>query len=361
MRSCFKSSLTATLAACLALVAPCWFAAAAAQTPGIQTAPTPVNTVRVAAVPPGGLAPDPVSIWTLQDENASISSAKLTDRYYVTGLRLGWTSGTESTPAFLAPVARTLWGDGQMRVSFNLTQQIYTPADASARVPPAGDRPYAGVLLGNFGLQQDTTTNRSTLTLGLGVVGPAALGEEVQNGFHDLIGQSHNNGWGTQLHNEPAVQITSGRVWRLDTGNLFGLETQALPEFEAGVGTVRVYALGGLTMRIGQGLDADYGVARVEPGLSGGDAFRPTRPFAWYAFAGLDGQAVAHDITLNGNVFQSSQSVKLVPFVGEVEGGVAIMAFGARLTYTQVVQTQEFRHQHGGPHQFGSLALSMRF
>jgi hypothetical protein len=91
MRSCFKSSLTATLAACLALVAPCWFAAAAAQTPGIQTAPTPVNTVRVAAVPPGGLAPDPVSIWTLQDENASISSAKLTDRYYVNGLRLGWT------------------------------------------------------------------------------------------------------------------------------------------------------------------------------------------------------------------------------------------------------------------------------
>ena len=31
------------------------------------------------------------SIWTLQDENASISSTNPTDRYYVNGLHLGWT------------------------------------------------------------------------------------------------------------------------------------------------------------------------------------------------------------------------------------------------------------------------------
>jgi hypothetical protein len=70
---------------------------------------------------------------------------------------------------------------------------------------------------------------------------------------------------------------------------------------------------------------------------------------------------VIRDITLDGNDFRAGPSVKLDPYVGELEGGVALMAFGARLTYTQVVQTQEFVHQKGGLHQLGSLALSVRF
>lgn len=47
--------------------------------------------------------------------------------------------------------------------------------------------------------------------------------------------------------------------------------------------------------------------------------------------------------------------------MGEAQGGLALMAWGMRLTYTHVVQTQEFKHQKGGLHQFGSLALSVRF
>ena len=306
-------------------------------------------------------AADPAAIWTIQDENASISAAALTDRYYVNGLRLGWTSPTGAAPGLAADLGRAIWGDGKLRISFDLTQQMYTPAATGTDHPPQGDRPYAGVLLGNFGLTQDTPTTRSTLVLGLGVVGPAALGEQVQNGVHDLIGQAHTHGWGTQLGNEPAIEITSGRVWRLDTGRLGGLETQALPDLEAGIGTVRNYALGGLTMRIGQGLGSDFGAPRLRPGLTGGDVFQPTRPFAWYVFAGVDGQGVAQDVTLNGSLFQSSRRVKLVPFVAEAQLGFAVMAFGARLTYTQVFQTTEFRHQKGGLHELGSLALSMRF
>ncbi len=305
--------------------------------------------------------PDPTSIWSIQDENATISTARLTDRYYVNGLRLGWTSGTEGVPDVLASAGRVLWGDGQQRISFTLSQQIFTPAATEARIPPKGDEPYAGVLLGNFSLITDKADSRSTMTASLGVVGPWALGREVQNGFHDAISQGHNNGWSTQLHNEPAVEFLSSRTWRLPTGEVGGLETDALPELAGGVGNVRIYAQAGVAFRVGQGLDSDYGVPRVSPGPSGGDAFTPTRPFAWYVFAGADGQAIAHDITLEGNDFRSSPSVTLKPFVGEAELGFAIMAYGARLSYTQVIQTQTFRHQKGGPHQLGSLALSVRF
>jgi hypothetical protein len=306
-------------------------------------------------------AADPVAIWSIQDENASISTAKVTDRYYTNGLRLGWTSGTDSVPDFLAWAGQALWGDGQQRISFNLSQQIYTPFNTTVRQPPAGDSPYAGILMGTFSLLQDTDTSRSMLGLGLGVVGPWALGEQVQNGFHDLIGQDHNAGWHTQLHNEPAFEVTTGRVWRLPIASFNGLDIDALPEITAGVGNVRVYAESGVVFRLGQGLDSDFGVARIRPGMSGDDAFRPTRPFAWYVFAGADGQGVAHDLTVQGSTWQDSYGQKLKPLVGEFEGGLAVMVYGARLTYTHVVDTQQAQHQKGGLHQLGSLALSVRF
>lgn len=310
---------------------------------------------------PGELAPDPVSIWTLQDENASISTSNLTDRYYTNGLRLGWTSGTGVVPEPLVQLGQKLWGDGQFRVSFDLTQQIYTPADTQAHVPPPGDRPYAGVLLGNFGLMQDTATTRSQLGISLGVLGPAAFGEQVQNGFHDWIGQRHNNGWRTQLNNEPIFEYYSERTWRLNMGTVGGLETQALPDLTVGLGTLRVYAQTGMTVRIGQGLDADFGAARLRPGQTGGDVFVRTRDFGWYFFAGADGQAVAHDVTLDGNTWTRSEGVRRIPYIGELEAGLGLLAFGTRLTYTQVMQTGEFHRQKGGLHQFGSFALSVRF
>jgi hypothetical protein len=304
---------------------------------------------------------DPTSIWTIQDENATLSTAKLTDRYYVNGLRLGWTSGTDAVPDFLASAGRVVWGDGQQRIGFDLSQQIYTPADTKTRRPAPGDQPYSGVLLANLSLITDKADSRSILGASLGVIGPWALGEEVQNGFHDIIGQGHNNGWARQLRNEPAIELLSERTWRLPMGQIGGLETDALPNLAAGVGNVRIYAQTGVSFRLGQGLTSDYGVARINPGPSGGDAFTPSQPFAWYVFAGADGRAVGHDVTLNGNDFRDGPSVKPKALVGEGQAGFAIIAFGTRLTYTHVVQSQTFQHQKGGPHQMGSLALAVRF
>jgi hypothetical protein len=65
---------------------------------------------------------------------------------------------------------------------------------------------------------------------------------------------------------------------------------------------------------------------------------------------------------LDGNVFRTtSQGVTLDPFVGQAQLGFAVLAHGMRISYTQVIQTQEFKHQHGGPHEFGALALDVRF
>lgn len=305
--------------------------------------------------------PDAAAIWTIHGENASISAAELTDRFYTNGLSIGWTSPTGQVPGFLSNLGNTLWGGGQQRIGFNISHQIYTPADTQLTVPNPRDRPYAGYLSGNISLLSDTDTTRSLLMLSLGVIGPGAGGEELQNGFHDLIGQGKTRGWDSQIPNSAAIQLLHERTWRLPVAEFSGLETDALPALTVGIGTVRDYVQAGVSFRLGQGLDSDFGVPRLRPGLSGGDVFVPTRPFAWYVFAGVDGQAVAYDMLLQSSPFRSGPHVSPNWGVAEVQAGLAIMAYGARLTFAYVAQTQEFKNQNGGLHQFGSASLSVRF
>ena len=299
------------------------------------------------------------SFLTLQGENSSISSAGLTDRYYTNGLRLNYTS-PESSDSMLSGIASALFNGPVVRLSIGISQQIYTPSATHVAVPPAGDEPYAGVLLANISGVQDAANTRSSFGIDLGVVGPSALGEEVQNGFHDLIGQGKNLGWKTQLHDEPVFAVNVARVWRLQLANLAGLETDILPAVGLTAGTLRSAAEGGVTLRIGRSLSNDFGASRIRA-LAGGDVFRPGSELGWYIFAGVKGQAVMNDITLNGNTFQHSHGVSVVPLVGEADLGAAVTGDGFRVTYTQAAQTLTFRGQKGGLHQFGSLALTLLF
>lgn len=183
----------------------------------------------------------------------------------------------------------------------------------------------------------------------------------MQNGFHDLIGQTHDRGWGSQIPNTAAVEVLHERTWRVSIGSVAGLETDFLPALSIGLGDVRDYVQVGGSFRIGQGLDSDFGVPRIRPGLSGGDVFVPTQPVAWYLFAGLDGQAVGYDLLLQSNPFRSGPHVSKTWDVGEAQVGAAVMAFGVRVTAAYVIQSEEFENQRGGLHQFGSASVAVRF
>ncbi len=311
-------------------------------------------TEPVRAAPP----PDPNAIVTLQIENDALNN---TDRYYTSGLRLGYTSPTTTMPGALARIGRALWGDGTQRFAIGLEQLLFTPSDTQISPPDPNDRPYAGLLMANFALIHDTDRARSIVGLDLGVIGPAALGEEVQDGFHSLIGQHGNKGWGFQLPNQPTFDLNVGRIWRLPLFTAGSLETDVLPQAGAMAGTWRVSAMAGVQIRIGQGLNSDFGAPRIRPGMDGTDAYTATRPVAWYIFAGADGQAVGWDETLNGEPFAGTRHVSPLPLVGELEAGIAVLAYGLRFSFTHVVQTPAFRHQSGGLFQFNSAAVSLKF
>ncbi|WP_297492282.1 lipid A deacylase LpxR family protein [Acidocella sp.] len=313
-----------------------------------------------AFIVPGAARAAP-ALWTLQDENASITATSPTDRYYVNGLHVGWTSATGDVPDVVSQLGTALFGDGTQRVSIGLTHQLYTPYDTTAINPPMADEPYAGYLAVNLALIQDSANARSVLGVSLGVIGAGAGGEIVQNGFHALIGQSGTHGWAYQLPTEPAVDFIASRVWRVPTGRLFGLETDALPQISGQAGLTADYVQPALGWRIGSGLDSDFGPPLLAPSPSGADAYTVVQPLAWYVFASAGAKLVAHDEVLQGADFQSSRGVPLTPVVGSFELGGAVIWHGLRFSYIQMFQTSRFHAERGNIHEFGSLAVSGSF
>ncbi len=305
---------------------------------------------------------DPYGTWTLQAENDAVSTLKGTsDQYYTSGLRFGWTSGTNNQPPAISNLNSFIWGPGTQRIAIGLQQLIFTPRQTQVSQPAPGDRPYAGVLLATVNLISDTDVTRSVAGIQAGVLGSYAGGYQVQNGFHSLISDTPNRGWSHQLPNQPILEIDAGRTWRLPLITRYGISADVLPEVSGEAGDFRTYAQIGGTVRIGQGLDSDFGTPRITPGLDGTDAYKATRPFVWYAFAGADGQAVAYDATLQGSTFRSGEPhVSKIWDVGEFEGGAAVLWHGFRLSYTQTWQTNEFQNSKA-LFNFGSVALSAKF
>jgi hypothetical protein len=304
---------------------------------------------------------DPAGIVTFQIENDAVS-IPATDELYTSGLRLGYVTPTGDLPVFLSQFGQQIFGQGTQRLEFDITQKIFTPTDTQVYDPNPRDMPYSAQLQLHISLIQDTTTTRSIAQVSVGVVGPDALGQSVQNGFHDIIGDTPNKGWRYQLRNEPTLDFLGGRIWRDDVASFDGgdLGLQLLPQVTAQVGNTEIYAQAGGIVRFGSGLDSDFGPALINPGISGTDAYTPTQKIAWYVFGGAVGRIVAHDIAVQGNDFESSRSVPLTPLQADLEVGGAIIFHGVRLTATEVFETPEF-HGSAPAFQYGSVAISTRF
>jgi len=169
---------------------------AMSQTLGMPSASALIPDAVAPAPPP---PPDARGSLTLSVENDVFSG---TDRFYTNGLQLAWRSPSLDLPAPLAWLDRQLdrlVGPGTVRWGFGLSHAMYTPLDTATPTPDPRDRPYAGHLFGALVLQRDEGHALTTFELQAGVVGPSALGEFVQNNYHDRIGVGSSNGWDRQL------------------------------------------------------------------------------------------------------------------------------------------------------------------
>jgi lipid A 3-O-deacylase len=328
-------------------------------------APVPATAPVVVPAPP-----QESGRFTVIEENDAFAP-KPTDRWYTQGLELNYLSAPITWTGAAAFLPSTYLAPGSFHTQrFELVfgQSIFTPENLSLNPPDPRDRPYAGWLYAGAGLYQETDRHSlDHLQLLVGVVGPAALGEEVQNGFHGfingLISQHTAAGWGSQLSNEPGVVLTYEHKWRWGMPLGGGFAVDVIPDVGVTAGNVFTYAEAGGIVRFGQNLNADYGPARIKPAMSGTTWFDPSQlqgPVGWYFFFGAAGRAVARNIFLDGNTFVNSARVEKEPLVADLSGGLSVFwADFAKLDFVVTWRSKEFVGQWE-PDRYAGVNLSVK-
>jgi hypothetical protein len=314
------------------------------------------------------------SAFTLVTENDKYFAG--TDRHYTNGLKLSFlgTTRLDESPDFIRGVTKlipTLRHDASRQLykaGVSLGQNIYTPSNTDPIVAQPEDRPYAAWLYVSLDLQAKSADGKllRMVSLAVGMVGPAALGQQVQNGFHDLIDEPHAEGWDTQLKNEPGLILSWERRYRLlrfDLGSPH-LSTDYIGRVGLNLGNIQTNAFGGFAARIGWNLPNDFGADLIRP--SGGDE-APAHNTSVYFFASGEARGVARNIFLDGNTWRDSQSVDKRPLVADLNVGLAARLplklgsiEGIQVAYTQNYRTKEFYGQLKRD-VFGSISVSVLF
>ncbi len=261
-------------------------------------------------------------------------------------------------PLFHAPTKNNF-------VTFSFGQDIFTPEDTTLVVPNPDDQPYAGWLYAGMALQQADDRQSDTLELQLGMVGPAALGEQVQNGIHAWTGSEIAQGWDYQLENEPGFILAYEHRWRAITDELFwGLNADAIPFAGFALGNVETYANTGAAVRFGWNIPHDFGKAVTHPAQEAGlpayqkgkKRYKPK--WSFYFLSALDMTFLAHTIFLDGNTFKDSASVpERNYFRGEFTAGFGIDYGSFHFAMMNTHNTQDFPLDSLG-FSFGSMAVS---
>ncbi|MFJ5483686.1 lipid A deacylase LpxR family protein [Pectobacterium actinidiae] len=256
-------------------------------------------------------------------------------------------------------------GYDEQNMTLGFGQVLFTPTDRKRTDLIMDDRPYAAALLFSTGYNARSGDHLRTSQIRFGIVGPSALGKQVQNGWHRIIGAEPFDGWKHQLRDEPVLQLIHERrqrwVRRVD-GSGWGWD--AVGHWGGSVGNFATYANTGAELRFGYRLPDDFGTAPLRPAgentspiSAGASRFNG---WAGHVFVGLDGRWVLHDITLDGNTFRSSHSVDKRPLVADVGYGLAITHGVWKFAFARYHRTREFDGQKSRP-VYGSFTVSKRF
>jgi len=200
-----------------------------------------------------------------------------TDQQYTNGTKIGWVSPDLEAFAqtyfprfteFIADKIPYLTNDELSKnVAFSLGQNMYTPENIVTTELVENDRPYAAWLYLGSGFHLKDETFQNTFEIQLGMVGPSALGKEIQDFVHDRHGIPKANGWANQIRDELGINLIGERRVRLNQDNIGkGWEMDAIANGSAVLGNVSTYVNLGIEGRLGYNLPLDFGTTHIRPG-----------------------------------------------------------------------------------------------
>lgn len=242
--------------------------------------------------------------------------------------------------------------------SYELGQMIFTPFIRKTQNKADIDRPYCGYLFLKYN-QAKFQAKESILqySVALGIVGPASLGEGLQNSYHTLLRYAPFLGWQYQIRNAPGIDLGisyARTIWE-DSSWI-----KLVPAGQLNLGTTFTNARLGMYTTLGffeKNTNSALWNARIQN--------KPTHNrkkyeffVYWYPQVILQG----YNATVEGGLFDNGSGALLsqsARWMFQQNWGLCYAAgrWTSRLEW--VCQTKEARTQKG-PQQYGSIQVGYR-
>lgn len=233
------------------------------------------------------------------------------DRWYSSGVSIAVARPTDAPPdPVLAALPCAPPDQAVHRRAWSLDHVIMMQNRRDLGQAQPNDRPIAGLL--QIGHQRGLfhASGDAGWAVDVGVTGPAALGEPIQNGLHRLLDVQQVGLWSQQLRPRLSLNLRAHCLWRT------ALDERGRWAFSAGGGIV----LGTLLAQI-------EGVVALAAGPAA-TQMRPVREARlgwpepaiaahWGLIAGLRVRAVGHDALIEGDTFGYVNGVRPRALVGE--------------------------------------------
>ena len=226
-----------------------------------------------------------------------------------------------------------------LTTAISLGQDMYTPRPGrEPRVVPEwrDERPYAAWLYASAEARVLSARSLRTVGLHLGVTGPPAFGEVAQRTAHKLTGVYSRDpvGWDTQIGFEPGVMLSGRETWRFAARTASGMAAaDFVPHMGASLGNVLTEGEGGFRARLGVNLSNPWWMSEWR-----------TRPrVELYLLGGARAEAVARNITLDGNTLGAERRVDRTVLVGEYTVGIGGRFHGLVAEWRAVTRSREYR------------------
>ncbi len=270
-----------------------------------------------------------------------------TDRYYSQGITMEYVYPSLKRN-FLTKI---LWKPyptaPQYGISFNLFG--YTASRLNSDSILYGDRPFdANMSLKIFSLQSNEEQRQQlSAAFSIGVMGPAALGEEIQTHIHRWLHNKLPQGWQHQVHNDIIINYQLNYEKQL-----FAVENNFLVNTTAGIraGTLNNKISGGVNFMAGR-FNKRYGTA-----------IHLKRKTEYYLYGQGSVNFIGYDASLQGGLFNRKSPYVIAP--GDIsratlqaDAGIIVNFKKLYLSYTQSFLSKEFRT--GKYHRWGGVSIGV--
>jgi lipid A 3-O-deacylase len=272
-----------------------------------------------------------------------------TDYYYTQGITLEYVNPSLKK----IPVSKILIRPAGTNIQDGITANLfgYTPTSIESNDILYGDRPFSSCLSFNFfAIASDSIKKqRISSAVSIGVIGPAAQGEEIQTGIHRWLKNILPKGWQYQIKND--IILNYKLVYEkniIDLNNAFLLNTAV----EANIGTLNDKLSAGFNLMTGH-FNNPYETAS-----------KSKKKIEYYFYGQSRLHAIGYDASLQGGIFNHSspytiaaRDVSRITF--QADAGIVFNFRNAYLCYSQSYLTREF--STGLYHRWGGISIGCSF